>query len=141
MTDLYLVAHIAGRAVAIATDQVDSVVDIGAVVPVPGAAAAVRGLSALRSRVVTVVDPRVLLGAARSVGETPRAVITRHDGHHYALLVDALEDVTPFEAAALPNGLALDPAWAAIARGVVEREDEPLLVIDLDGLIPLPMAA
>ena len=34
MADLFLIAQIAGRPVAIASDQVESVVDIGGVVPV-----------------------------------------------------------------------------------------------------------
>ena len=37
MSGLFLIAHLAGRAVAIDSAQVDSVVDIGAIVPVPRA--------------------------------------------------------------------------------------------------------
>ncbi|NWP61371.1 chemotaxis protein CheW, partial [Escherichia coli] len=54
MSHLYLIAQIAGRAVAIDSEQVESVVDIGEVTAVPRASAHVRGLAALRSRVVTV---------------------------------------------------------------------------------------
>ena len=53
---LFLIAHIAGRGVAIDSAQVESVVDIGAVTPTPRAAPHIRGLAALRSRVVTVID-------------------------------------------------------------------------------------
>ena len=48
MSDLFLIAHLAGRAVAIDSAQVESVVDIGEIVPVPRAGAQVRGLAALR---------------------------------------------------------------------------------------------
>lgn len=136
MTSLYLIAHVAGRTVAIDSNQVESVVDIGEVTPVPRADAVVCGLAALRSRVVTVIDTPVALGLPASGAEATRAVIVHSEGHHYALLVDALDDVAPFAIQPLANGLALAPAWRAIARGLVEREGEPILVIDLVALLP-----
>ena len=136
MAHLYLIAQIAGRAVAIDSDQVESVVDIGEVNAVPRAGAHVRGLAALRSRVVTVVDTRAALGLASDGNSASRAVITRVDGHHYALLVDALEDVAPFDLLPLENGLSLGTAWQAAARGIVERAGEPVLAIDLASLVP-----
>ena len=96
MSHLYLIAQIAGRAVAIDSDQVESVVDIGEVTAVPRASEHVRGLAALRSRVVTVVDTQSALGLAASGQEARRAVITQIEGHHYALLVDSLEEVATF---------------------------------------------
>ncbi len=133
---LFLVAHIAGRGVAVDTASVDSVVDIGEVVPVPRSPPEVRGIAALRSRVVTVIDPTVALGLSAGETTATRAVITRLDGHHYAILVDSLEDVAPFAAQPLSSGLALDGGWRAAASGIVERHGEPLLAIDLSALIP-----
>jgi len=141
MTELFLIARIAGRPVAIEAAQVDSVVDLGEIVAVPRAEATVRGLAALRSRVVTVIDTCVALGLAGSAASARRAVITRVDGHHYAVLVDSLEDVAPFVRQPLSLGLALDGGWRAIARGLVERDGEPLLVIDIAGIVPQPLAA
>ncbi|MDQ2877828.1 MAG: chemotaxis protein CheW [Pseudomonadota bacterium] len=137
MSELYLIAHIADRAVAIAAAQVESVVDIGDIVPVPGACRQVRGLAALRSRVVTVIDTRVALGLAPVERDDGlRAVITRHEGHHYAILADTLEDVAPFVATPLPNGVTLEAGWRAAGSCMVERDGEPTLVIDLRTLIP-----
>jgi purine-binding chemotaxis protein CheW len=132
---LYLIAQIAGRAVAIDSDQVESVVDIGEVTAVPRASAHVRGLAALRSRVVTVVDTQSALGLDTG-GSAQRAVITRVEGHHYALLVDSLDDVAPFDLLPLAGGVALDAAWRSAGRGIVEREGEPILAIDLASLVP-----
>ncbi|NYT39523.1 chemotaxis protein CheW [Sphingomonas sp. R-74633] len=135
MSHLYLIAQIAGRAVAIDSEQVESVVDIGEVTAVPRASTHVRGLAALRSRVVTVVDTQSALGMAG--GSTARrAVITQFEGHHYAMLVDALDDVAPFELLPLASGVALDPAWREAGRGIVERDGEPILAIDLARLVP-----
>ncbi len=135
MSELFLIAHLAGRWVAVAASQVDSAVDIGEVVAVPCAPPAVRGLAALRSRVVTVIDTQVALGR-EPARAARRAIIAAIDGHHYAFLVDAFEDVFPFERTSLSSGLALDGRWAAAANGVVERDGEPLLVLDLTALVP-----
>ena len=70
--NLFLIAHIAGRTVAIPADHIDSAVDIGEVVPVPGTTPAIRGLAALRSRVVTVIDTGLALGVEPTAPEHRR---------------------------------------------------------------------
>ena len=134
MTELFLVGRVAGRGVAVPTAQVASVVDIGEVVAVPRAPVAVLGLAALRRRVVTVIDTAVALGAARP-GEGNRAVITSVDGHEYAMKVDSLEDVAPFERRPLSSGLTLQGGWALAGTGLIERDGEPLLVLDFGALV------
>ena len=141
MSDLFLIAHIAGRGVAIDAAQVDSVVDIGEIVAVPRAEAFVRGLAALRSRVVTVIDTGIALGLAPTPDTMRRAVITIVDGHHYAILVDSVEDVAPFVRLPLSSGLALRGGWASVGTGLVERDGEPLLIIDLAAVLPVSMIA
>ena len=134
--NLFLVAQIAGRPVAIQGAQVESVVDLADIVAVPGAERTIRGLTALRSRVVTVIDTGGALGLAPMPADTRRAVITRFDGHDYAVLVDALEDIVPLVHQLIENGLALRGGWAAAANGLVERDGEPVLVLDLGRIIP-----
>jgi purine-binding chemotaxis protein CheW len=136
MADLFLVAHIAGRPVAISSDQVESVVDIDEIVPVPAADPRVRGLAALRSKVVTVIDTHAVLGLASMAKAAPRAVITVVDGHHYAILVDTLDDVTPCALLPLSNGVLLDAGWRDTGCGVVELDGEPVLAITLRAMIP-----
>ena len=136
MSDLYLIARIAGRTVAIDSAQVESVVDIGEMTPVPLVSDHVRGLAALRSRVVTVVDARSALGAEDGHEGSNRAVLTNIEGHFYALLVDALDDVESFELRPLARGVPLDAEWSAAACGLIERQGEPILAIDLSALIP-----
>lgn len=133
---LLLIAHLAGRAIAIDSDQVDSVVDIGQVTPVPCAFRQVSGLAALRSRVVTVIDPRISLDLPTVDNVKSRAVITVIDGHHYAILVDALEDVAPFEVRPLGGGVSPDGGWRSVGCGLIDRDGEPILVVDLRALVP-----
>lgn len=141
MSGLFLIAQLGGRTVAIESTQVESVVDITAIVPVPGAGAEVRGLAALRSRVVTVIDTRVALGLVSSGRTRGRAVITVVDGHHYAVLVDSLDDVAPFALEPLSPGIVLDAGWRQAGVGLVERDGEPILAIALRALIPQAAAA
>ncbi len=133
---LFLIAHVAGQSVAIDANQVESVVDIGNIVAVPRAQGHVRGLAALRSRVVTVIDTRAALGLEPGEAAGGRAVITPVDGHHYAMLVDALDDVAPFEPQPLASGVPLSGMWQQVGRGLIERDGEPILTIDLAALVP-----
>ncbi|MBA3837266.1 MAG: chemotaxis protein CheW [Sphingomonas sp.] len=140
MDGLYLIAMIAERPVAIDSDQVDSVVDIGEIVPVPCAPPEVRGLAALRSRVVTVIDTVAALGLNPSGSAPGRAVITLVDGHYYAVLVDALDDVASFTCEPLDSGVPLEGGWSRVASAIVDRDGEAVLAIDLHRLIPTPLA-
>ncbi|ONF95899.1 chemotaxis protein CheW [Sphingomonas jeddahensis] len=132
---LHLLAHVGGRAIAVSAEAVDSVVDIPAIVPAPRSHPAVRGLAALRSRVVTVIDTWQVLDLPRGDDDARRAIITVIDGHHHAVLVDTLEDVAPLEVEPVPAGLTLGPRWASVVTGSAERDGEPLLVVDLARLV------
>lgn len=134
--ELHLIASIAGRTVAFASSAVESVIDLDQVVPVPRAAAGIAGIAALRSRVVTVVDPCVQLGA-KSASEPPRrAFVTKVDGHVYAILVDAVHDIAPHVMTAMPPGMPLTDGWGAAARGVIDRDGAPVLMLDTAALVP-----
>ena len=58
MNELLLIVTIAGERVALPAAAVESVVELDTLIPVPRAAPHVAGLSALRSRVLTVIDCR-----------------------------------------------------------------------------------
>jgi purine-binding chemotaxis protein CheW len=131
---LFLLAHLAGRGVAVDSAEVDSVIDLGAIVPVPRAGDSVLGVAALRSRVVTVLDTWQLLGL-QAPRRPPRGVVTRVDGHDYAVLFDSVEDVVTLDRLPLPPELALDGVWAQAARGIAEVDGEPMLVLGLDALV------
>ena len=139
MNELLLLVTIAGSRVAFPAARVESVVELDALSPVPRAAAHVAGLSALRSRVLTVIDcQRSLdLGATDWTGLREAAVVEL-DGHHYALTVDAVEDVV--EALSEPQQLraAMGTGWERVGLGLIETEEGPLLLIDLAALIAGP---
>lgn len=135
MQQLFLLARVAGQDVAILSDHVESVVDIAAVSPVPRTARAVCGLAALRSRVVTVIDTATAIDPAHPSSPRRRAVVTQVDGHHYALLVDMLDDAYRCELRPLASGLMPGAAWAAVVAGVIDHDDRAILVLDLSAVV------
>lgn len=133
---LHLLVTLGGQRVALPATEIDSVVEIEALMAVPLAPPHVAGLAALRSRVLTVIDGRVALGLASARAEGPcEAVMLEQDGHGYALLVDEIVDAVDIEGPV--ERLLVRPAgaWAAIARGTVEHDGSVLLVISPAGLI------
>ncbi|MDJ0277414.1 chemotaxis protein CheW [Sphingomonas sp. 2R-10] len=135
MNALFLLARVAGQDVAILSDHVESVVDIGEVSPVPRTARAVRGLAALRSRVVTVIDTAQAIDPAAAGGGGRRAVVTQVEGHHYALLVDMLDDAYRCARRPLSAGLTPGPAWASVVDGVIDHDGRPVLVLNLPAVV------
>ncbi len=137
MTDLLLIVAIAGERVALPAAAVESVVELDTLIPVPRAAPHVAGLSALRSRVLTVIDcMRSLdLGESEWSDGVREAAVVELDGHHYALIVDLVEDVV--EALSEPTNVraAMGVGWERVSNGVVETEAGPLLLIDVAALI------
>ena len=132
MSELVLTFMVAGRRAALRAADVHSVVELDFVTPVPRAPAHVRGLTALRSAALTVVDCTVALGLP-STGDDPRgrrAAVVEDGGHLYALLVDEIEDVCESHAApaAVPGDVG--PGWARIAVGLIETDGGPALMVD-----------
>ena len=139
MNHLLLIVTIAGSRVAFPAAKVESVVELDALSPVPRAAAHIAGLSALRSRVLTVIDCRrsLELGSTDLSGLHEAAVV-EVDGHHYALTVDAVEDVVEAMSEPQPVRATMEAGWERVGLGMIETEEGPLLLIDIDGLIAGP---
>jgi purine-binding chemotaxis protein CheW len=137
VNELLLVVTIAGERVALPSAAVESVVELDALIPVPRAAPHVAGLSALRSRVLTVIDcMRALeLGVTDCSDGIREAVVVELDGHHYALMVDTVEDVVESLSEPSPVRAAMGAGWERISEGMVETESGPLLVVDVAALI------
>lgn len=137
MSALLLVVTVAGQRVAFAAEAVESVVELDTLIPVPRAAPHIAGLSALRSRVLTVVDCRrsLELGEAELLNGIREAAVVELDGHHYALIVDLVEDVIEALSDPVPVRAAMDAGWERVSLGMVETETGPLLLVDVAGLV------
>jgi purine-binding chemotaxis protein CheW len=137
MNELLLVVTIGGERVALPAAAVESVVELDTLIPVPRAPQHIAGLSALRSRVLTVVDCMRSL----NLGETDcsdgirEAAVVELDGHHYALLVDLVEDVVEAVSEPQPIRAAMGEGWERVSLGMIETENGPLLLVDVSALI------
>ena len=134
---LLLIVTIAGQRVAFAADAVESVVELDTLIHVPRAQPHVAGLSALRSRVLTVIDCRrsLELGQSDCSAGIREAAVVELDGHHYALIVDVVEDVVEALSEPAPVRAAMEDGWERVSQGMVETEEGPLLLVDVAAVI------
>ena len=79
--------------------------------------------------VVTIAGERVALRS-----EAVESVVEL-DGHHYALIVDSVEDVVEALTEPSPVRAAMGPGWERAAEGMVETEMGPLLLLDLTAIV------
>jgi len=138
VNELLLVVFIAGERVALPAAAVEAVVELDTLIPVPRAAPHVAGLSALRSRVLTVIDcvRSLELGSTASAAQgIQEAAVVELDGHHYALIVDLVEDVVEAQSEPTPIRAAMGAGWERASVGMVETETGPLLLVDVAALI------
>lgn len=141
-TDLYLFARVAGTAIAIATDDIEAVVRLGEIMPIARVAPYVRGLAALRSRVLTVVDFSTrITGVAASLGVRPLAIVAEVEGHNYALIIDDVDDVCPVSDALQPVHGRIDPQWEPYAKGMILHDDRLHLAIAITDLMRPALSA
>ena len=137
MAELLLIARLAARRVAFPAADVEAVVELEGLSPAPRALPHVAGLSALRSRVLTVIDcmRSLELGASDCSDGIREAAVVELDGHHYALIVDVVEDVVESLSDPAPIRAAMGPGWERVSQGMVETEQGPLLLVDVGALI------
>jgi purine-binding chemotaxis protein CheW len=145
MAELLLIVRIAGRRIALPAAEVEGVVELEGVTPVPGGAPHLAGLSALRSRVLTVIDTNASLGLPRTgSSEAAEAIVVPSGGHTYALLVEQVEDVVESAGALAPVRAPPGPGWDRVATGMIEAGDDLLLMVNPHAIIagpPLEAAA
>ena len=132
MSELVLTFMVAGRRAALRAPDVHSVVELEAVTPVPGAPPQVRGLTALRSAALAVIDCTVALGLPGDTSDPRgrRAAVVEDGGFLYALLVDDVEDVCESQADPVPVPGDAGPGWERVAAGMIETARGPALLVD-----------
>ena len=117
--------------------QVQEVLRVSEIAPVPGAPIHVLGIINLRGNVVTVVDTRTRFGLpATKVDDASRIVIIESDEQVVGIMVDSVAEVVELrysEIDAAPN-VGNEDASRYI-QGVASREDGLLIVVDLNKLL------
>jgi len=141
MSDLLLIVKLAGRRIALPASEVEGVVELDGITPAPRAAGHVAGLSALRSRVLTVIDGLASLEFGRAPVEgLLEAIVVPSGGHTYALLVDSVEDVIEAQRPPAPIRTPVGAGWDRVAIGTIDADKDLLLLVDPHLMIAGPTA-
>lgn len=117
--------------------QVQEVLRVSEIAPVPGAPNYVLGIINLRGNVVTVIDTRMRLGlSSNEVDDSTRIVIIEADKQVVGILVDSVAEVVDLrmsEVESAPN-VGNDESSKYI-QGVASRDGELLILVDLNKLL------
>lgn len=117
--------------------QVQEVLRYSEIAPVPGAPSYVLGIINLRGNVVTVIDTRLRFGLPQTeVTDSSRIVIIESDKQVIGILVDSVAEVVYLKKSEIdtaPN-VGTDESSRFI-QGVSNREDELLILVDLDKML------
>jgi len=117
--------------------QVQEVLRYSDIAPVPGAPSYVLGIINLRGNVVTVIDTRSRFGLLPAdVTDNTRVVIIESDKQVIGILVDSVAEVVYMKASEIelaPN-VGTDES-AKFIKGVCNRDEELLILVDLDKLL------
>lgn len=135
MNNDLLIARVAGERIAMAATEVQSVIELGEIVPVPLAPQLVAGLATQRSRTLTVIDVAKALELPVCSGKARFAVVVEIEGVGYALAVEAVENVIPAQGEVQPVKVKLAPGWARSAVGMVDTVIGTVLLVDLTRLV------
>src|SRR5574344_1651392 len=129
--------HLDNEVYGVNVMQVQEVLRYTEIAPVPGAPDYVLGIINLRGNVVTVIDTRMRFGLQpETVTESTRIVIIEAEKQVIGILVDSVAEVVDL------NSSDINPApnvgteeSAKFIKGVSNRENELLILIDLDKLL------
>jgi purine-binding chemotaxis protein CheW len=132
--------ELAGEIYALPVASVEEIQRISFLTRVPFSPAPIRGITNLRGRVLAVVDLRVRLGLPRAeVHVQNRIVVVESRQRSIGLLVDAARQIVKI----LPSRILPTPAdvrtnQSDFLRGVYPREEDLLILLDLERVLWIP---
>lgn len=117
--------------------QVQEVLRVSEIAPVPGAPDYVLGIINLRGNVVTVIDTRTRFGLSTGeLDDASRIVIIESEQQVVGILVDSVAEVVELrqsEIGSAPNTGNEDSS--RYIQGVASRDEDLLIVVDLNKLL------
>jgi len=117
--------------------QVQEVLRISEIAPVPGAPTYVLGIINLRGNVVTVVDTRSRFGLMpNEIDDSSRIVIIESDEQVVGILVDSVAEVVDLRASEIDSAPNVgNEESSRYIQGVTTRDAGLLIVVDLNKLL------
>lgn len=117
--------------------QVQEVLRVSEIAPVPGAPPSVLGIINLRGNVVTVIDTRGRFGLpSTDVDDASRIIVIESEQQVVGILVDAVSEVVELQSAdidVVPN--VGNEESSRYIQGVATRENSLLILVDLNKLL------
>lgn len=132
-SEAFLVGRVGETWIGLHAGFIEAIVPVSDIVPVPHAPRAVRGLVAVRSRLLTLIDSAEVAGCGV---DAPSAlmVIVSIDGHAYGLTLDQADDVVTFDMLhAVP--VALANGWQALADQMADHDGRVVLIVSPTRLV------
>ena len=117
--------------------QVQEVLRITEIAPVPGAPSYVLGIINLRGNVVTVIDTRSRLGLMTvEPDDSSRIVIIETEKHVVGILVDSVAEVVDLAASEIEPAPAVGSEESSkYIQGVASRDGNLVILMDLNKLL------
>ncbi len=114
--------------------QVQGVLRITEIAPVPGAPSYVLGIINLRGSVVTVIDTRSRFGLMpKETDDLSRIIIVEVNGNVIGMLVDSVAEVVYLHQSEIDTAPSVsNDDSSRFIQGVCSREDYLLIIVDVD---------
>ncbi len=127
---------------ALPVQSINEIIEMPAeIIPLSGGPAYVVGMFNLRRILVSIIDLRVLYALKPASENTqPKLLVVKHQGHHLALLVDAVQDIfstKPGSVHKTPGGIlkGSSAAFQEDALNAVMHEGEVIIGFNMDALL------
>lgn len=117
--------------------QVQEVLRVSEIAPVPGAPSYVLGIINLRGNVVTVIDTRARFGLSpKDIDDASRIVIIESDKQVVGILVDSVAEVVELRHSDIDSAPSVGSDDSSrYIQGVATRNDDLLILVDLNKLL------
>lgn len=129
--------HLEEESYGINVMQVQEVLRVSEIAPVPGAPPYVLGIINLRGNVVTVIDTRSRFGLPPGdIDDSSRIVIIESEGQVVGILVDSVAEVVELHASEIDSAPNVgNEESSKYIQGVATRDSDLLIVVDLNKLL------
>jgi purine-binding chemotaxis protein CheW len=116
--------------------QVQEVLRLTEIAPVPGAPSYVLGIINLRGNVVTVIDTRARFGlSAQEPTDSSRIIIVEVSGHVIGMLVDSVAEVVYLHQSEIDTAPNVSDDASRFIQGVCNRDKYLLILVDVNKLL------
>ena len=117
--------------------QVQEVLRVAEIAPVPGAPHYVLGIINLRGNVVTVIDTRVRFGLpSAEIDDLSRIIVIESEAQVVGILVDSVAEVVDLHASEIDSAPNVgNEESSRYIQGVASRDNNLLIVVDLNKLL------